>query len=55
MEMILNLRQLTLSFVVNGTDFWVAFDGVSTKTTYRAVVSMNRANDAIELISYEAK
>ena len=51
-EMILDLNQGNLSYVVNGEDWGVAFANIEI-TSYRAAVSANRTDDGMELISYQ--
>lgn len=49
-EMIADLNDCTLSFMVNGTDYGKAFDIENTE--YRAVVSLYDKGDQITLLSY---
>ena len=51
-DMILDLEKLELSYIVNGKNFGVAFTEIE-KTEYRAVVSANVVDDAIEFVSYQ--
>ena len=51
-EMILDLNNMTLSYTVNEEQWGVAFSDIE-QTTYRAVVSTNITQEAIELMSYQ--
>lgn len=51
-EMTLDLNDRTLYYSVNKENWGVAFSDIEM-TSYRAVVSANKVNDSIELISYQ--
>ena len=51
-QMILNLNDWTLRYILNGKDLGVAWNNIE-KTTYKAVVSANNKDDSIEFVSYE--
>ena len=51
-EMILDLNCMTLRYTLNGYDLGVAYYGIE-RCSYRAAVSMNKRNEAIEFLFYE--
>ena len=48
MEIILNVKQGTLKYVINDTDYGIAFDSIDTSAKYRLAVSLSRlATDTV--------
>ena len=41
MELILNMKDGTLSYTINGTDYGVAFENIDTTQSYRLAVSVS--------------
>ena len=44
MEVVLNVKQGTLRYVINGTDYGNAFDNIDRTAKYRLVVTMEKCS-----------
>ena len=51
-DMILNLKDKTIRFMVNDEDWGIAWKSIG-QTSYKAVFSANEKHDSIEFISYQ--